>query len=106
MDAPTPTIDRDALLALRDRVRPIVLTGTLTLEQASSAMRLNQAVAQFYRAVATAERLLALAGRLDPGFERELLDRAAHLAALRDHVEGLGSSRRREAGAFDGACAR
>lgn len=79
-------MDRTALSQLKALVSPMALSGALTLEQASSAMRFNEGVAQFHRALAYAERSLDRDGLLDGRLERELLDRAAQLAALRARV--------------------
>lgn len=74
-------MDRAALASLKQRIHPVTLSGTLTLEQASLAIALNRDVARFHAVVAQAERILELAGEIDARLEQELNTRAAELSA-------------------------
>jgi hypothetical protein len=73
-------VNRAALTALRSQVRPVAMSGALTLAQAAAAVRLNREVAQYHQALAQAERIFALAGVLDERLARELTGRGAQLA--------------------------
>jgi hypothetical protein len=86
-------MDRDTLATLRRMLRPITLRGALTLERASSLASLNVEISRFHAAVLAAERMVKVAGRLDPGLERELLDRARQLMALREGMEQSRAAR-------------
>ncbi len=72
------------LRALEDSVRPVAITGALTLEQAASAVQLNRDVARFHAALAQARHILQLAGMLDERLRGEILARAAHLSRARE----------------------
>lgn len=88
-------MDCTSLAALKARVRPIGLSGALTLEQASTAERHNCEVARFHAAVAQAHRILELAGVLDDRLEHELVARATQLARAREILaRGLEPERR------------
>jgi hypothetical protein len=87
-------MDHHSLTTLKRRIRPLRVTGTLTLEQASAAGALNRDVARFRAAVTQAERILELAGVLDDRLERELAARAIELSCERKRlVLGLIASR-------------
>jgi hypothetical protein len=72
-------VNRAALEALRRQVRPVAMTGALTLAQAAAALRLNCEVAQYHAALNQAERIFELAGLLDERLARELTSRGARL---------------------------
>lgn len=80
-------MDQGSLSALKRRVNPIALSGSLSLEQAASAITLNRDVERFHAAVAQAERILELAGALDVRLEHELAARAHELTLTRARVE-------------------
>lgn len=90
-------MNRAALEALRRQVRPVAMTGALTLAQAAAAVQLNREVAQYHAALVQAERIFDLAGVLDERLARELTSRGARLvrageALLRDGRAGAGAA--------------
>jgi hypothetical protein len=82
------------LRALKEQVRPVAITGALTLEQAAAAVRLNRDIARFHAALSQAEQILHLAGVLDERLRLELLTRAAQLVQGRAGIAGtVGEAR-------------
>lgn len=79
-------MDHLSLTALKRRIRPLRVTATLTLEQASAVGALSRDVAKFRAAVTQAERLLELVGVLDDRLERELAARAIELSCERKRL--------------------
>lgn len=79
-------MNRAALATLRRVVRPVAVTGALTLARAAEAVRLNREVAQYHAALAQAERMFDLAGVLDERFARELTTRGARLARAAEAI--------------------
>jgi hypothetical protein len=77
-------MDGAKLRALEHSVRPVALTGALTLEQAASAIRLNREIARFHAALAQVRRMIQLAGVVDTRLREELLARAAQLVKARE----------------------
>jgi hypothetical protein len=73
-----------SLRALEDSVRPVAITGALTLDQAASAVRLNREVARFHAALAQVRRIVRLAGVVDDRLSEELFARAAQLVKARE----------------------
>lgn len=76
-----------SLRALQEAVRPVAITGALTLEQAGRAIRLNRDVARFHAALAQARRILELAGVIDGRLRDEILARGLRLAQAREAME-------------------
>ena len=71
------------LRALEDTVRPVAITGALTLEQAAAAVRLNRDIARFHAALAQVRHIVRLAGMVDERLRDELLARAVRLGEAR-----------------------
>jgi hypothetical protein len=76
-----------SLRALQEAVKPVAITGSLTLEQGSRAVSLNREIARFHAALSQARRILGLAGVIDERLEREILARAAQLVRAREDLE-------------------
>lgn len=86
-----------SLRALQEAVRPVAITGALTLEQAARAVQLNRDIARFHAALAQARRILELAGVIDGRLRDEILARGLALAQAREDIEDDLAAGRAEA---------